>query len=264
MEEKKSWSVASEIRAEQKAALKGMPFKKKFAYFWEYYRYHVIVTVISLFVIISAVNSMVNRKDYSLYAMMINSYMYMSDEIAEEFNIFADIDTNYYTYIDTDTTVDLDSFSQYEMATSQKIAAVVMAGDLDLIVSDGRVFLSYAENSFFGDLREILSEAELKKYEDKLFYIDMDVVNKRANPDSLDELMEMDMKTPDEWSAEINSRFNKNGMKEPIPVGIFVTDSPLIELADGYPGYEHQIFGFIINSFRKETAKEFLEFMYHN
>ncbi|MCL2052392.1 MAG: hypothetical protein FWG91_11805 [Lachnospiraceae bacterium] len=255
-----SWSVAAEIRAEQKAALKDMSRKKKLAYFWEYYKIHTIVTIISCAVLFSILYNMFTNKDYSFYAIIINSYELSGETIADEFSTFALLDNDRTKcFVETDTHLDIDDFSPYEAATVQRIMATVIAGQLDTIIADAHTFTYFSDAEFFEDLRLILSEDELKRYEDRFFYLDQALIDERNNTQNLDDFLEITIKTPAEKIAEIDWRSQPEQMKNPVPVGIFITDSPLIK--DAYFDNAFPVLGIVGTSTKIESAVLFAEFL---
>lgn len=259
----KEWSVAAEIRAEQRAALKGMPLKKKIAHYYEYYRLHAIIFFGAVLIIVSIVSSMATQKDYSFNAIFINSFHLASAGLSENFSIFAGLDTdNYNCVIDTGMILDPVGFSEFDAANAQRITAVAMAGDLDVIVADGYTFGNYAENGFFLDLRNIFDDDDFAYYQSRIFYIDQVVVDRRVNA-SREELIAEADRTIEEWDAELLKRSRPELMVNPVPVGIFVTDAPIIMETESYPGFD-AVFGFIGNSSRLDTAMEFLTFLLSN
>ena len=67
-------AVMDEFREERDAFLKNGTKKDRIKYFWEYYRWHVIVTVCVLVAVGSFIYSNVTRKDTALYAVFLNTY----------------------------------------------------------------------------------------------------------------------------------------------------------------------------------------------
>lgn len=256
-----SWSVTKEIRAEQKASLKKMPFKAKLEYFWEYYKLHTIITITVIALICGTIYTIATNKSYSFYAVMLNSYNLSADQIAADFNVFANLDSDrYLCLIETDARLNLEDYrSPYEMAISQRIMATVMAAELDVIVADGFTFSVYADGEFFIDLRFVLSESELAHYHDYLFYIDQAIIDAKKTDLSLDFA---EPKTPEQKALEIEVRRHPEDMGDPIPVGIFVEKAPFILQNGAYSDEEVPVFGIISASRRHETAVMYLDFLW--
>mgnify|MGYP001131193339 FL=1 len=60
---------------------------------------------------------------------------------------------------------------------------------------------------------------------------------------------------------ETNRHRSPEGMAEPVPVGIFMEESPFAEKSGAYSGLV-PVFGFVSTSKRTETGKQFLEFLW--
>ena len=74
-------SVNDEIK-EQHQKMKGRSKKEQFAYFWEYYKVHVLVTVLVLIFGGSLVYSIVTQKDPVMDAIFLNTYLTTETELA--------------------------------------------------------------------------------------------------------------------------------------------------------------------------------------
>jgi hypothetical protein len=254
-------SVAAEIRAEQKAALKNMPFKKKVAYFWEYYRFHVLITVVLVMVAVNFITSIVGQKPYSFYGIMLNSFELDGAAWQEEFAAYAELDEEKsQCYIETQTFLDIDSLDQYNIASIQRVLALVATGDLDVIVSDGPAFTYYADAEIFLDLRTVLSAEEIARYEGDFFYIDQAFIERRKNDVNLALDYSDTPKSNEEKLNDLEKRRHPENMENPIPVGIFVTDAALIKATGAYPLFE-PIYGIAVSSQRLEVAVKYLEFL---
>ena len=260
MEEKKeNWSVTAEIRAEQKAALKEMKAKAKLAYFWEYYKIHAIVTVVAIVVAASFLYNIITNRDYSFYALFINAHYFSGDTMAEDFSRFSGIDNdNLRCFIETDMAFNREEFTSYEAAAVQRITATVMTGDLDVITADAYTFIYFADSEFFADLRDVFSEAELKPYQDNLFYIDQAVIDKRNATVGFDESQLLIEKTFDQMIAEAEARRQPENMADPVPVGIFLADTVI---DDAYFETAFPVFGIIASSGRFDIAAMYLDFL---
>jgi hypothetical protein len=261
--EEKPWDAAAEIRAEQREALKNMPFRKKVAYYWEYYRWHVLVTIAVVAVIVSSVAQIVNQKPYSFYAIMLNSYDLDGGQIAEDFAAYADLDTENFTcFIDTLAKANINVATQNELAELQRIMALAMVGDLDVLVADSQTFLYYGYALLYEDLRELLTAEELAAYEaeGRLFYIDQAEIDRRdaEGPEVTDNYRSEP--TLEEIRAEAKAQRDHAQMGNPVPIGIFMNEAPLLTENGSYEPFE-PVFGFVISSGRLETARLYLEFL---
>jgi hypothetical protein len=256
------WSVKAEIRAEQRAALEKMTRKEKLAYFWEYYRYHLLIGIMVLAVAINLITSIVNQKPYAFYAMMINSFELDAEAIQDEFGAYAGFDLQRTAcLIDVTTFLNLDSLDQYNIASIQRVLALTSAGDLDVITSDGTTFTYFAEAELLMDLREVLSAEELALYEDNIFYIDMAFIERRKNDDNIEASDYLTVKSYEEKLSDLEEHRSAEEMETPVPVGIFIADAALIEATGAYPTLP-PVFGISISSQRTEAGVRFLEFLW--
>lgn len=225
-------SVFDEIRA-QNRKMKGKPFKEQFAYFWEYYKIPTLVTIVVIAVAANLIYSMVTAKDSVMSALWVNCYTEMdATAYMEGFTKYLGVDTKEYeTTLETNFTLDDESMDQYSMASIQKFAALVAAGQLDVVVSDRETFLEYAVSGYFHNLNQILSPEQLEKYGDNLIYCDI------AEEEGEEDLGE-------------------------IPVGIRISDCAALREAQAYTPDRDACFGIIINSSHIENAVSYLEYMY--
>ena len=259
-ENKKTWSVAAEIKAEQKAALKYMSRKEKSKYIWEYYKIQIITAIVSVILLISIIYNAATNRDYSYYAVIFNAVILDGEEIAEDFNTFAGIDgSRYHTFIDTSNVLDKDNVTPFEMAIIQRIMATIVAGHLDSIIADGYTFTYFADGEFFVDLRKVISAEELKRYENNLFYIDQAVIDRRNANVNMDSVLDIIVLDEEQRVAEVTLRRQPENMGNPVPVGIILTGSPLIN--DAYLTHEIPVLGIIGTSDRHELTMMFVEFL---
>lgn len=262
-------SVAEEIREQQKKALSEMNAREKLAYFWDYYKVHTIVVIIAAFIIATFVYQYATNRDYGFYAAVINADTTRLSDIDSwntEFEQYVDMDTdNYQAYIDTSFVLD-DSYSQYALANTEKLMAMVQTGTIDVIVTDTASFEKYAQNEFFMNLEEMLPADVYARYKDYLYYTDGATID-AANNDKLympDEL-------PDPSTYTVNHR-DPSTMKKPIPVGICLPEGNkimdsgcfdyLAETGVTYQGYPSEaVFGIPVSSKKLDTVLKFLEFI---
>lgn len=256
--------VNDEIR-EQQRKMKDMSWKGKFQYFWDYYRYHTLAAVFITIMAVSLIRNIVMAKDYIFNAIMLNAYNLSSQSLSDTFAEYAGLDTETYEcFIDTTTSMSLDNHSEYEVANGQRIVAMVQTQDLDAVVFDSEMFNNYSYNQMFFDLREIFTEEELSKYEDKLYYIEYAEIRKMNEQHDYicpELITPYDDRTPESIAAEAEKHRHPENFKEPIPVGIYLADSPFVVKSNSY-FHVTPIFGIICNSQRVEVAKQYLEFLW--
>ena len=258
--------VIDEIR-QQQMKTKEMSAKGKLEYFWDYYKVHTIVAILVIFFAAMFIRDIVTAKDYNFYSILFNARQLSGDSLESAFSEYAGLDTeNYECYIDASTGLSLTSFTEYDMATVQKLMATIQIGDLDTVVFNSELFNNYAGNEMFLDLRTILSEEELNAWKDYLYYIDyVEVAAEREDVDVEEAPAEKDAADDETRQQEILEETNRHrspeGMAEPVPVGIFMEASPFAEKSGAYSDLV-PVFGFVSTSKRTETGKQFLEFLW--
>lgn len=258
--------VIDEIR-QQQMKTKEMSAKGKLEYFWDYYKVHTIVAILVIFFAAMFIRDIVTAKDYNFYSILFNARQLSGDSLESAFSEYAGLDTeNYECYIDASTGLSLTSFTEYDMATVQKLMATIQIGDLDTVVFNSELFNNYAGNEMFLDLRTVLSEEELNTWKDYLYYIDyVEVAAEREDVDVEESPAEKDAADDERRQQEILEETNRHrspeGMAEPVPVGIFMEASPFAEKSGAYSDLV-PVFGFVSTSKRTETGKQFLEFLW--
>ena len=254
--------INDEIR-EQTKKFKDMSLKDKWEYFWEYYKLHVIIVVLVGSFVISMIHNFVTAKDYCFNGMMLNAAMMDQEKIAEAFAKYAELDTETYEcYIDASSTLSYQHPSEYELATSQRIVALIQSKELDGLVFDAETFYNHAFNQVFMDLREVYTAEELSAMEGRIYYIDMAEI-RRAEEDekASGESYTLTSLTPEEIIEEAQMHRDPSTMEEPIPVGVFVDDSAFAQKSKAYLGVV-PIYGISVTSQRVDVSKQFLEFLF--
>lgn len=169
-------SVNDEIK-EQHSKLKDRTFKEKFAYFWEYYKIHTLVTILVIAVAGNFIYTLATRKDSALEIAFVNTYTMNemdTEQVAADYIAYVGIDANEYQAVINDSMyIDYEGMDQYSAANMQKLMAMVSARTLDVIVTDDIYIEHNLEAGMFGDLSRIFTEEELSQYADRLLYQDI-------------------------------------------------------------------------------------------
>lgn len=160
---------------EKKTDFKALSNKAKIQYIWDYYRLHILVTIVAVAIIGSLIHHFVTYREPLLNVIMINT---VSGDMtnADGFDEFLDA----YGYDKKDYPVSLFGslrFPETDAATSalsyqdyEVLATMIAAGDEDLFFGTGDVFLNYAEQGAFMDLSKVLSPEIFEKYKDNMIY----------------------------------------------------------------------------------------------
>ena len=257
--------VSDEIR-EQTLKMKEMTLKEKISYFWTYYKIHTAVAILIIGVVTSFLYNIITSKDTAFYGIMLNAYMLDRTAMETSFSEYAGIDTETYEcFIDTDSSFSYQSMSEYDVATNQQIVALVQAKELDSFILNDQVFFNFSFNGMLMDLREVFTEEELAKYEGNIYYIDNAEIlaaeqDEMTYEDIMDESAMRRSATTEEILAEAETHRNPDTMEDPIPVGIYMTDSPFVQKTGSYPD-KVPIFGISVTTQRIDTAKKYLNFL---
>ena len=241
---------------EERAALKNGTLKEKLSYFMEYYKWHVVAAVAIIAFVVSMLHHLLTSKDSAFYAAYINTLpLGSSEEHIQAFAEYAGIDMDAYDLkIDDTLYLDLDTPSQDSMATSQKLMAYLAAGEIDVFLSDETIIQQYAYNESFYDLRDILSQEQIDRYEPYFFYMDQAVAEALHNARN-------DPNYDYTQSPVIPDPKNPDAMERPIPVGIILDNadslSELYYFGEDCPG----IIAVVITSSHSDTAIKYIDYL---
>lgn len=134
-------AVMDEFKEEREALKNGTP-KQKFSYFWYYYKWHVIISVIIIGMLVSFIYQYVNRKDTVFNAVLLNASLL--DQISSEQPDFIadfaekegiDLNTGDITF-DTSIRIVEDSMDETSVTSTQKLMVYVAANELDSMITD--------------------------------------------------------------------------------------------------------------------------------
>lgn len=258
--------VQDEIRQQQQK-MKDMSFKGKLQYFWYYYKIHTIVIVLAVIFLVSLVRDILSVKDYTFYGIMLNSVNLSEESMEEAFGEYAGLDLETYAcFIDVSSTMSYRTVTQYDMATSQKLVALIQTKDLDAVVFDSDVYNNYANNELLADLTTLYTPDELQKYEGYLYYVDKAQIDRaREDTDYENEALPSSAEnaafTDEDIRKEAETHRHPENMEKPVPVGIFMEDSPFVQKTGAYD-LLIPVFGVSITTTRPDTAKKYLEFLW--
>lgn len=245
--------VMDEFKEEREAMKHGTP-KQKLAYFWDYYKWPVIIGIIVAAGLISMIYQMATRKETAFYALMLNAteFNYLEDSSGNTtaFAEYAEIDEDKYQIL-YDTSIQIGTESGDDYDSSQKLLVYIAAAELDVMVSDVDSLKKYAYQGQLYDLRDFLTEEQLEKYADSFYYVDGAVMEEiEAASDAYDFDYEPDYGDPR----------RPEEMENPIPMGIFLNEDCSL-LDDYYFRGEDVAVSVVINTQRPGLASEFIDFL---
>ena len=233
------------------------PPKERLEYFWEYYKWHAIVTFLILVAIVQGIVGIATNKDTVFSGIMLNAKIAVDDEAflqgfydrtgidpkKQEAAFFADITMT-------------DDPSDHNTTTFQRIMAGISVKDTDFIIgpSEPFKFCAYNSNRIFTDLREYLDAETLEKFaaEDRIYYVEGTILDLLNAP--IGTSINVNTLTyPDPKKPEL--------MENPIPVAIEITDRTALQNAY-YRNEPVLYFGMVANTQRKELVIDFLAYLF--
>jgi len=186
-------SLASE-RKEQRQKLAGKPLKEKIKYFFYYEGLKVaFFSFIGVLVIWFAV-TMITKKDPVLTITFLNATnSYDAEQFTTDFITEAGFNPKKETIqLDVSSYIDFQVQDDSSVVSQQRLTAQVVYGTLDCVVANEElVHYLYASN-YLRDLRQILSEEEIKKYEACFYYMEAEDKTQIPIAVALDESVRMD------------------------------------------------------------------------
>jgi len=166
--------------------------------------------------------------------------------------------------MDTTSTLTYENPTEFDMATMQRIVAVVQTKELDAVIFDSQCFDQYAVNQIFYDLREVLTPEQIEKYEPYFYYVDMDIVRAQEEEDVIvdtDAIAAKGNLTLEEIHELAATRMDPSTMGDPVPVGIVMTDSPFATESHSYDDLV-PVFGISVTTQRVDTCLQFLDYLW--
>lgn len=205
-----------------------LSFSDKLEYFWQNYKIHIMVTVLLACFFGILLHPVIHQKETVLSIAFINAFPNVEDEeIVRDFERHLQLNSErQQVLLDSDYYIDNTSTSPYAENYSQMFSANAAAGKFDVVLADTANFDYFGSQGFFQDLSALLSEEELKEYQERLYYIDF------PNDDST----------------------------KKIPIGIKINNSNKICKTSCYPNMDAYL-GVMSGSKRIDHALEYLEYL---
>ena len=238
---------------EEREAVKNGTFQQKLSYFMDYYKWHVIVSVIALFLVISLVTQMISQKDSALYICLLNTYEDNDPaEYMQSLAEYAGIDLNKEDILfDTSLFIEQGQLNQNSVLSTQKFVAYLAAGQLDMMITDSGSMVDYANDEYFYDMREFLTQEQVEKYEQYFYYVDMAVVQKKLDARS---------SLNQEYIPDYPDPRHPENMKQPIPVGLYLEGENTLKSLISFRSDE-VVIGVFRNTKHGENVSRFIDFL---
>ena len=206
-------------------------FKKKIGFFVDYYKWFVIIPAIIIVITIVMITSYLSEsRERALELSIVNAKYEIPDLMYAVENDFIEYTGENITGKDIRIVYDLQypdtsggetTFSQSENISMQKFNASVIAGRVDIALTESWVVNDYSLTNATLDLREIFDEDFLKDHEDKVYYA-------------------------------------RDASEEKIPVAFYV-DAKVVK--DAYPDDAEPLAVSFDSSKHKEEARRFMEWL---
>ncbi len=246
--ERRKMSVEKEIREEQKKKLSRMSTKEKLSYIWDYYKWHIIITVALLAISISLAKDIRHNKMPSfINVLMANASPYFDPEnrLVSDIAEYGEVDLNSQRIsVDSSILIDNDSTSPLAMGSAQKLLAMYAANEVDVMIAPESVIDFYLKTKIFADPLELLDEAQAKRLKDAGYEFYYRKLSEMTDPE------EEEMPSED----------------REVCVGIIINNSSYLSEIGAYTGLEDKsgppvIFTFAKGSEKKENAILFLNLL---
>lgn len=264
-------AISDEIRHQRKR-LKGKGVKAHVSYFLTYYTWPTIGVLVGIGMVVWILATALTSKNQVLGVIMLNASTTSigADGFAEmmesEFAEYAGIDTSKDRVVIDTTTYQTPGVvsDTYDMSTSQKVSVQAAAQTLDAVVADASNFYYYTFAMAFDDLRDVLPQETLDEYADYIYYVDLADVN--AYQEEVESAQSTDgPMTYDEGAAyekvDTFVRPDPEEMEDPVPVGVIVTDAPVIAESGVYTD-RVVIYGFVQGSQHVDYAAQYLDYLW--
>lgn len=233
--------------------LKGKPPQERWEYFLDYYKWHAVVVLVVLLLIVQGIITVATHKDTVFHIALLNADLGVDGSVlAEHFEEYAGItDKKEQAVFNTGLILSKEP-SPENTAAFQQLMASLAVKEIDCVAGPPEPFelCAYSAGSPLADLRDYLDDATLEKFADRLYYIDATIVEQIQNAAGTSFGT---IKYPDPRKPET--------MKKPIPVGIDISDRALLKNTC-YASQKTVYLGITINTTHPETALAFIDYLW--
>lgn len=145
--------------------------KRSLAYFWDYYKWYVIVPVVCVIILVSIITTLVNENKAKYLSVGLVNVTTECDDLFKEYEtMVSEKITLVYDYRHLKGNDNFYSYDDDINASIQKLQANITTGRVDVICTNTRAIDEYSENNCFIDLRNVLDQEFLTYYEDYIYY----------------------------------------------------------------------------------------------
>ena len=172
----------------QKKMLEGKSGKEKLVWFWGYYKIPVIIFAGMIVLLVMLIRTWVTNKPQAAGLIMLNAesgqaYQDPSEWLEQPLADYMGVNlkTSSLMLSTGGHITPGGSTDQYEIAEAQKVMVYVAAQQVDVLCADAWNYESYAIADMYMDLRDVLNEKQIAKYEPYFYYVDGAVIEARQN-----------------------------------------------------------------------------------
>ena len=172
---------------EERESIKDKPLKEKFAYYWYYYKWRVIIPIIIAVIGFNFISTIINKPKIILDGMFINiadfNTLEQLDLYTASFVESQELDPEKYiiaynpnhTYISEEKRATM-SETDYDPSANkyaiQNVVAQLGSKSLNFVIGPADSLLELDSNQLFADLSEILTEEQQIAYESCYIYLE--------------------------------------------------------------------------------------------
>lgn len=220
-------AMSDEVR-EQRAKLKDASLWQKFCYYFGYYKWHVIIAAVLIFLLVATIyQTITGHREELLYGVFFNANTTsqveaFQDDFGERLNINW---KKQKLVFNIGLAFDAENWDEESYNSNSLVVALVQMNDLDFICAQETEFNHFAQSEFFVDLKSVLpDDVKAMLTEDDYYYYEDEMGDSHA-------------------------------------IGIHLDDCDIFEDYGIYAKHE-VILGVLKNSERMENTFEFIRFLF--
>lgn len=238
-------NISQYIKNEKEKIRQKSP-KERLAYFWDYYKWHVLIGIVAVFLLGNTIHSIANQKEAALSGILIDGVQPVeTPAIVSDFYQDNGLDPKKQE-IQLLTGLSLDSqVPGVASTTYQRIHAGIGAKDTDFLMGYEYSIsqCAYDTSHMLADLRDVFTPEQLAQWEEHIFYIDASIV----------ELL----KTTPKQEVTFPDPHEPQTMADPIPVAIDI--SQCAEFTSVYYAPNKAVYiALVVNAPHRELATRFI------
>lgn len=224
-----------------------LSFKGKLRYIWDYYKLHMVIAIVLIYICGYFIYGKVTHRDMILYSAAVNVgdteelQTYLKDDFltAEKIDPKKEDMTLYHgLYLTTDTESE---YYGYSYASEMKIIGALEAKQLDVVIMDREAFDAFSANGYLEDLSDFLpkNDKELYSQHKNDLVTNTIIISDNADEVSLNKDIAYEAETEEAalgLSLSESAFADKFDIKDEIYLGV-IKDSPRAAAICDYIGY---------------------------